>query len=261
MVLTFLPRCLISDIIRFEAIMRITTAISALNPTDLNTNGLFDILVATAQGVRVYIAEDHLDYVMSWLIDYNLDLHTFGARYYTADFPRFISPDPVSGKPMNPISWNRYLYCRNDPINLIDPDGKVAISLTTMGIVAGATATVMYCMAPSPMDSSKTNLQVLVDSTRDLITAVIWSSANDDIDTTVKVDKVPGQQFEEIERQQRKNRNDPERKNKIEDISKSKQNDKIELQKAAQEALKKMKNTNSTLPQPSQTATEPKEGA
>jgi RHS repeat-associated protein len=57
-------------------------------------------------------------------IDYNLDLHTFGARYYTADFPRFISPDPVSGRLMTPITWNRYLYCWNDPVNLIDPDGK-----------------------------------------------------------------------------------------------------------------------------------------
>jgi hypothetical protein len=56
-----LPRRLISDIIRFEAIMRTTNAISALNMTDLKTNGLFDIMVATAPGVRVYIAEDHLD--------------------------------------------------------------------------------------------------------------------------------------------------------------------------------------------------------
>jgi RHS repeat-associated protein len=47
-----------------------------------------------------------------------------GARYYTADFPRFISPDPVSGRLMTPITWNRYLYCRNDPINYIDPDGE-----------------------------------------------------------------------------------------------------------------------------------------
>ena len=56
-------------------------------------------------------------------IDHQLDLHYFGARYYNATIPRFISPDPVSGKPAIPISWNRYLYCRNDPINYFDPDG------------------------------------------------------------------------------------------------------------------------------------------
>jgi RHS repeat-associated protein len=229
--------------------MRTTNAISALNMTDLKTNVLFDILVATAQGVRVYIAEDHLDYVTGqWLdtgdttamvlhdfngnglsdlivevapgieqvidvgdifgpqpiittgkrviryaffdhlgstrmltddygdvvwpsmggepnklapfgkdlaysesdivresyllnftnkeIDYNLDLHYFGARYYTADFPRFISPDPVSGKPMNPITWNRYLYCRNDPINYFDPDGEDFYFLIDMNAMA-----------------------------------------------------------------------------------------------------------------------------
>jgi RHS repeat-associated protein len=60
-------------------------------------------------------------------IDYNLDLHYFGARYYTADFPRFISPDPVSGRLMTPLTWNRYLYCRNDPINRIDPDGRSSL--------------------------------------------------------------------------------------------------------------------------------------
>ncbi|MCD4655027.1 FG-GAP-like repeat-containing protein [bacterium] len=57
-------------------------------------------------------------------IDHDLGLHYFGARYYHADLPRFISPDPVSGKLTIPISWNRYLYCRNDPINMIDPDGR-----------------------------------------------------------------------------------------------------------------------------------------
>jgi len=62
-------------------------------------------------------------------IDHQLDLHYFGARYYNATIPRFISPDPVSGKPAIPISWNRYLYCRNDPINYYDPDGECGIGI------------------------------------------------------------------------------------------------------------------------------------
>jgi RHS repeat-associated protein len=57
-------------------------------------------------------------------IDHQTDLHYFGARYYHADLPRFISPDPVSGKLEIPTSWNRYLYCRNDPVNYFDPDGE-----------------------------------------------------------------------------------------------------------------------------------------
>ncbi|MCD4652499.1 hypothetical protein K8T06_01025 [bacterium] len=31
--------------------------------------------------------------------------------------------DPVSGKLVVPVSWTRYLYCRNDPVNRFDPDG------------------------------------------------------------------------------------------------------------------------------------------
>ena len=57
-------------------------------------------------------------------IDYTLDLHYFGAWYYHSTFPRFISPDPVGGNPMYPTTWNRYLYCRNDPVNYFDPAEK-----------------------------------------------------------------------------------------------------------------------------------------
>lgn len=57
-------------------------------------------------------------------LDRALDLHYFGARYYHASYPRFISPDPVGGTPEIPISWNRYLYCRNDPVNFFDPNGE-----------------------------------------------------------------------------------------------------------------------------------------
>ncbi len=46
--------------IHFEAIMRTTNEISALNLTDLNSNGLFDIIVTNTLGAQVYIDEDHL---------------------------------------------------------------------------------------------------------------------------------------------------------------------------------------------------------
>jgi hypothetical protein len=46
-----------------------------------------------------------------------------------------------------PTSWNRYLYCRNDPINMIDPDGEFGI----LAMLAAAAATVIFaevCNAP-----------------------------------------------------------------------------------------------------------------
>ena len=40
-----------------------------------------------------------------------------------------MSPDPVTGTPGNPQSWNRYAYCQNDPIGYVDPDGEFAVVL------------------------------------------------------------------------------------------------------------------------------------
>lgn len=45
------------------------------------------------------------------------------ARYYTAHFKRFLSPDPVGGDPASPQSWNRYGYVLNNPVLFVDPFG------------------------------------------------------------------------------------------------------------------------------------------
>jgi RHS repeat-associated protein len=44
-------------------------------------------------------------------------------RFYDLDWGRFLSLDPVLGSPTNPQSWNRYVYVRNNPMNLTDPTG------------------------------------------------------------------------------------------------------------------------------------------
>ena len=46
-------------------------------------------------------------------------------RYYANRLGRFTSTDPLmaSGKVWKPQSWNRYVYVRNNPLNLIDPLG------------------------------------------------------------------------------------------------------------------------------------------
>jgi RHS repeat-associated protein len=57
-----------------------------------------------------------------------MGLSYFGARYYDggAEGPslRWISPDPITTRIHDPESLNKYTYVRNDPINLIDPDGR-----------------------------------------------------------------------------------------------------------------------------------------
>ncbi len=45
------------------------------------------------------------------------------ARYYDPTAGRFLSPDPVPGNPVDPQSFNQYVYAGNDPVNRADPRG------------------------------------------------------------------------------------------------------------------------------------------
>ena len=39
------------------------------------------------------------------------------ALYFASTQGRFNSPDPLSGHPVDPQSWNRYAYVGNNPLN------------------------------------------------------------------------------------------------------------------------------------------------
>ncbi|MDX2267790.1 MAG: RHS repeat-associated core domain-containing protein [Bryobacter sp.] len=65
--------------------------------------------------------------------DAETGLDYFGARYMSSAQGRFTSPDPVnhpsaSKNPsaflMNPQRWNGYSYVSNNPLRLVDPDGR-----------------------------------------------------------------------------------------------------------------------------------------
>lgn len=54
------------------------------------------------------------------------NLHYFGARHYSSQFGRFMSPDPTGiflGSLNDPQSLNLYAYVRNNPTSLTDPSG------------------------------------------------------------------------------------------------------------------------------------------
>ena len=53
-------------------------------------------------------------------------LDNFGARYYGSNMGRFMTPDPkpASARLVDPQSWNRYAYTRNNPLKYVDRDGK-----------------------------------------------------------------------------------------------------------------------------------------
>ncbi|MBI4706342.1 MAG: hypothetical protein HY761_00225 [Candidatus Omnitrophica bacterium] len=80
-------------------------------------------------------------------LDSSTGLYYYGARYYDPLFGRFITPDTIVQAPYDPQSLNRYSYCRNNPINLVDPTGHSwksfwkkfggAIASVVVGIVVG----------------------------------------------------------------------------------------------------------------------------
>ena len=59
--------------------------------------------------------------------DAETGLDYFGARYMLAAQGRFTSPDPVmlsKQRIFDPQQWNMYGYARNNPLSMIDPDGR-----------------------------------------------------------------------------------------------------------------------------------------
>ena len=45
----------------------------------------------------------------------------FGARHYSPALRRWLTPDPLSEKY---YTSSPYAYCADNPINLVDPDGR-----------------------------------------------------------------------------------------------------------------------------------------
>lgn len=54
-------------------------------------------------------------------------LDYFGARHYASSLGRFVQADEAFAdqQPSSPQSWNMYAYVRNNPLNRVDPNGRV----------------------------------------------------------------------------------------------------------------------------------------
>jgi RHS repeat-associated protein len=65
----------------------------------------------------------------------------YGARWYDSKLGRFISEDPATASPEDPLSINRYTYCRNNPLIYTDPTGMFFKEIFgAVGAVIGAVA-------------------------------------------------------------------------------------------------------------------------
>lgn len=80
-------------------------------------------------------------YSGEWL-DPNLSFYNLRARYYNALTGRFETMDPYAGKITDPVTLHKYVYAKNNPVNLIDPTGRDEIEEVTLfstEIESGAT--------------------------------------------------------------------------------------------------------------------------
>ena len=69
-----------------------------------------------------------------------LKRHISYTRVYNPQIGRFQSRDAIIGNPRNPRSFNRYIYCQNDPQNKQDPDGFSVVLTCLLSGVAKAGA-------------------------------------------------------------------------------------------------------------------------
>ena len=54
------------------------------------------------------------------------------ARYYNPATARFLSQDTYTGSAFDPWTQHLYAYCNNNPVNMIDPTGHVAVRRTPL---------------------------------------------------------------------------------------------------------------------------------
>ena len=90
-------------------------------------------------------------------------LDYFGARYYDKAQYRFISVDPVSasmGMIHDPQLLNLYSYCRNNPLNYFDPDGRKLIPVILPGIGFTFLDDKFYPVLREFMDEAKNKFKI-----------------------------------------------------------------------------------------------------
>ena len=58
-----------------------------------------------------------------YVYDEETNLYYLRSRYYSPPWHRFINADSTLGKPGSLLGHNVFVYCKNNPVNRIDPNG------------------------------------------------------------------------------------------------------------------------------------------
>jgi RHS repeat-associated protein len=85
--------------------------------------------------------------------DSESDLDYFGARYYSSNMGRWLSPDPstaVPHKPGSPQELNLYEYTVGNPMRYVDPDGRAPLDSNIVNTLANFRETVSQLMESLP---------------------------------------------------------------------------------------------------------------
>lgn len=64
------------------------------------------------------------------IYDESTGLYYLNARYYNPETGRFLTEDTYRGAIDEPDTLHLYAYCKNNPVNYVDPNGHFAITLT-----------------------------------------------------------------------------------------------------------------------------------
>jgi len=64
------------------------------------------------------------------IYDAGTGLYYLNARYYDPETGRFLTEDTYRGELEEPDTLHLYVYCKNNPVNYVDPSGHFALTLT-----------------------------------------------------------------------------------------------------------------------------------
>jgi RHS repeat-associated protein len=92
---------------------------SVTDSYDYDAWGILVGSIGTTPNVKLYAGEE---------VDSDVGLINLRDRQYNPGVGRFLTIDPLAGDPREPMTLNRYLYANSDPVNMLDPTGRLAMA-------------------------------------------------------------------------------------------------------------------------------------
>lgn len=98
------------------------------------------------------------------------------ARYYNQNQGRFASVDPFEGVLEQPITKHRYIYGNDNPVNYIDPSGKITLSLSESGATSALQSFLASMRIPSIISAAGLFTSALISGVKQRLRSngVIW---------------------------------------------------------------------------------------